>query len=181
MTAPREVLDFWFDGDPSSHRNEWFERDAAFDQACTRFADALRDAKSGALDRWTETPHGALALIILLDQFSRNLFRGSPETYAADLKARSIARAAVAHGFDQQVGSVERGFFYLPFEHSEDVADQEASVRLLSPLGEDSGKWARHHHDIVHRFGQFPHRNAVLGRANTSEEELYLASKENTF
>lgn len=181
MTTSREVLDFWFDGEPSLHRTVWFEKDAAFDQACTRFADALHDAKSGTLDHWAGTPHGALALIILLDQFSRNLFRGSPDTYAANSKARSIARAAIAHGFDQQVGSVERGFFYLPFEHSEHVADQEESARLLSPLGDDSAKWARHHRDIVRRFGRFPHRNAILGRANTPDEERYLASEENTF
>ncbi|HTI84249.1 MAG TPA: DUF924 family protein [Acetobacteraceae bacterium] len=181
MTTPQDVLDFWFDGDPSSHRVVWFEKDAAFDHACTRFADALHDAKSGTLDHWAETPFGALALVILLDQFSRNLFRGSPGAYAADGKARIIARVAIAQQFDQQVGSVERVFFYLPFEHSEQLADQAESVRLHTPLGDDAAKWARHHHDIVHRFGRFPHRNAILGRANTLDEERYLASDENKF
>ena len=181
MTTPQQLLDFWFDRDPSTHRPVWFERDAAFDQSCTLFADALRAAQSGALDAWAATPHGALALVILLDQFSRNLFRGSAETYAADARARSVARAAIACGFDQQVGPVERGFFYLPFEHSEDLADQADSVRLFTPLGDDSAKWAKHHHDIIRRFGRFPHRNAVLGRVSTPEEEAYLASEENTF
>jgi uncharacterized protein (DUF924 family) len=181
MTTSQDVLHFWFDGDPSSHRTVWFEKEDAFDQACMRFAEALHDAKSGSLDGWAETPHGALALVILLDQFSRNLFRGMPETYSADGKARFTARTAIARAFDQQVGSVERGFFYLPFEHSEHLADQAESVRLLTPLGDDAAKWARHHHDIVFRFGRFPHRNAILGRANTLEEERYLASDENTF
>lgn len=181
MTTPQHLLDFWFDGDPSAHRREWFEKDLAFDQSCTCFAGALQAAKTGALDDWAATPHGALALVILLDQFSRNLFRGSPETYAADAKARSVARAAIARGFDQQVGPIERGFFYLPFEHSEDLADQADSVRLHTPLGDDAAKWANHHHDIVHRFGRFPHRNAVLGRACTPEEEAWLASDANTF
>jgi uncharacterized protein (DUF924 family) len=181
MTTPQDVLDFWFDGDPASHRNVWFEKEDAFDHACTRFADALHEAKSGSLDHWAETPYGALALIILLDQLSRNLFRGSPETYAADSKARTIARAAIALAFDQQVGNVERVFFYLPFEHSEDMADQADSVRLFTQLGDEAAKWARHHHDIVHRFGRFPHRNAILGRASTPVEERYLASDENKF
>ena len=181
MITPQDVLDFWFDGDPLSHRNVWFEKDTSFDQACARFTSTLRDAKSGALDSWAATPNGALALTILLDQFSRNLFRDSPETYLADAKARAVARTAIARGFDQQVSSIERGFFYLPFEHSEDPADQAESVRLFTPLGEDAAKWAQHHHNIVHRFGRFPHRNAVLGRTNTPEEEAYLASDDNTF
>src|SRR5262245_25031466 len=107
-----EVLDYWFAGDPATHREVWFEQDPDFDAACTRFADALRDAKSGALDHWTETPRGTLALIILLDQFSRNLHRGSPESFAADAKARQIAGAAVAKGFDRPFCAVERLFMY---------------------------------------------------------------------
>ena len=181
MTTPQQLLEFWFDGDPSTHRQVWFEKDADFDQSCTRFADALCAAKTGALDEWAITPHGALALVILIDQFSRNLFRGSPETYAGDAKARAVARAAIERGFDQQVGPIERGFFYLPFEHSEELTDQADSVRLFTPLGDDAAKWAKHHHDIVQRFGRFPHRNTVLGRACTPEEEAWLASEDNTF
>jgi uncharacterized protein (DUF924 family) len=170
-----EVLDYWFAGDPATHRAVWFEQDPDFDAACTRFADALRDAKSGALERWTATPSGTLALIILLDQFSRNLHRGSPESFAADAKARQIARAAVAQGLDLQFGPVERLFLYLPFGHSEDLADQDEAVRLFETLDEEQSDWARRHRDVIVRFGRFPHRNAVLRRSSTPEEEAYLA------
>src|SRR5262249_16347174 len=103
----------------------WFEKNADFDAACAHFTDALRDARAGVYDHWTASPRGTLALIILLDQFSRNLHRGSPETYAADARARQVARAAVAAGVDQALGPVECSFIYLPFEHSEDLADQD--------------------------------------------------------
>src|SRR5690348_13232591 len=110
MISPQDVLQFWFAGDPNTHRKVWFEQDAQFDAACARFGDALKDAKAGVFDHWAATPRGALALIILLDQFSRNLNRGSSEAYAADAKARDLARAAIASGFDQQLGPVERVF-----------------------------------------------------------------------
>ena len=116
--TPDEVLDFWFAGDPVARRKVWFESLPEFDAACSHFADALRDARAGALDGWTATPRGTLALIILLDQFSRNLHRSSPEAFAADAKALEIARSAVAQGFDQALGPLERMFVYLPFEHS---------------------------------------------------------------
>jgi uncharacterized protein (DUF924 family) len=170
-----QVLDYWFAGDPATHRAVWFEPDPDFDAACTRFADALRDAKSGALDHWTITPRGTLALIILLDQFSRNLHRGLSESFAADAKARHIARAAVAQGLDLQFGPVERLFLYLPLEHSEDLADQDEAVRLFETLDEEQRDWARRHRDIIVRFGRFPRRNAALGRICTQEEEAYLA------
>src|SRR5690242_14810005 len=115
---PEEVLEFWFAGDPARHREEWFQKNAEFDTSCGRFAGALRDAKSGLFDHWAETPCGALALIVLLDQFSRNLHRNSPEAFAADAKAREIARATIARNFDLALGPVERLFIYLPFEHS---------------------------------------------------------------
>jgi len=169
-----QVLAYWFAGDPATHRAVWFEQDPDFDAACTRFADALRDAKSGALDHWTATPRGTLALIILLDQFSRNLHRGSPESFAADTKARQIARAAVAQGLDLQFGPVERLFMYLPFGNSEDLADQDEAVRLFETLDEEQSDWARRHRDVIVRFGRFPRRNAALGRTSTQEEEAYL-------
>jgi uncharacterized protein (DUF924 family) len=175
MMTPDDVLDFWFAGDPGAHRDEWFEKNAEFDTACARFADALRDAKTGAFDHWCETPRGTLALIILLDQFSRNLHRYAPEAFAADVKARGIARSAVARGIDQLLGPVERMFLYLPFEHSEDLADQDEAVRLFTPLGEDMVRYAERHRDVICRFGRFPHRNAALGRLHTPEEQLYLA------
>jgi uncharacterized protein (DUF924 family) len=170
-----DVLDYWFAGDPATHRAVWFEKDPDFDAACTRFTDALLDAKSGSLDHWTETPRGTLALIILLDQLSRNLHRGSPESYAADAKARQIAGAAVAKGFDRSLGPVECLFMYLPFEHSEDLADQDEGVRLFATLGDEQSDWARRHREVIVRFGRFPSRNAALGRTCTPEEEAYLA------
>jgi uncharacterized protein (DUF924 family) len=177
--TPGEVLHFWFAGDPTVRRKIWFEKNIAFDSGCNRFVDALRDAKLGRLDSWAESPRGTLALLILLDQMSRNLHRGSPETYAADAKARTVARAALARGFDQQVGPIERMFFYLPLVHSENLADQEDATRLFTALrkelGEHADQPAHNHRDVIHRFGRFPHRNAILGRVNTPEEDAYLA------
>jgi uncharacterized protein (DUF924 family) len=116
--TPDEVLQFWFAGNPSAYREVWFEKNLDFDAACARFANALRDSKAGALDHWTGTPHGMLALITLFEQFSRNLHRGSPEAFAADTQARTIARTAIAKGFDHMLGPIERIFVYLPFGHS---------------------------------------------------------------
>lgn len=179
MMTPQDVLTFWFAGDPAVRRRIWFEKNIAFDSGCNRFVDALREAKLGRLDFWAETPRGALALLIVLDQMSRNLHRGLPESYAADTRARAVARAALARGFDQQVGPIERMFFYLPFEHSEDLADQDEAVRLFETLrevlGERAIEAAHRHRDVIRRFGRFPHRNAVLGRVNTPAEEAYLA------
>jgi len=176
---PSDILDFWFEGDAAEHRDKWFERDAAFDTVCTRFTDAIRDARAGRFDFWAATPRGALALIILLDQLSRNVFRGSAEAYAADPHAREIARAMIEAGFDTGLTSVERMFVYLPFEHAETIADQNESVRLYEilrdALGEKSIDYVARHRDVILRFGRFPHRNAVLGRISTPEEEAYLA------
>ncbi len=178
--TPEEVLRFWFAGDPNAERKVWFQREAEFDSACARFMDALRHAKSGDFDHWTDTPCGTLALIILLDQFSRNLHRDSPEAFAADAKARRIARAAIAKGFDQSLGPVERMFVYLPFEHSEDLADQDESVRLFETLrealGDETVRYAEDHREVIRSFGRFPHRNAVLGRTSTPDELAYLAT-----
>ena len=183
--TPNDVLEFWFAGDPAAFRKLWFESSAEFDAACSRFTGALRDAKAGALDHWTATPRGTLALIILLDQFSRNLHRGSPEAFAADAKARDIARSAVAKGFDQVLGPVERLFVYLPFEHSENLADQDEAVRLFATLcqtlGEDSIRYTERHRDVIRRFGRFPHRNAALGRVSTPDELAYLAEPDAGF
>jgi uncharacterized protein (DUF924 family) len=185
MTMQDEVLDFWFAGNAAVFRKVWFEADMDFDAACRRFTDALREAKTGALDHWTVTPRGTLALVILLDQFSRNLHRGSPEAFAADAKAREIARSAVGRGIDQRLAPMERMFVYLPFEHSEDVADQDESVRLFATLrealGEESMRYTERHRDVIRRFGRFPHRNAALGRVSTPEELAYLAQPDAGF
>ncbi len=141
--------------------------------------DALQAARCGTFGHWAETARGMLALIVLLDQFSRNLHRGSPDSFAADAQARALARDAVAGGLDRLLHPVERCFIYLPFEHSEDLADQHESVRLFETLrlalGDSTVEYAYRHRDVIRRFGRFPHRNAVLGRDSTSEELCYLA------
>jgi uncharacterized protein (DUF924 family) len=177
--SPAEVLEFWFGPEPFAHRKIWFEKDAAFDLACGRFAAARQAAVRGDLDGWATTPRGMLALVLLLDQFSRNLYRGSAEAFAADAKALGLAREAIACGFDQALGPVERMFLYLPFEHSEDLADQDEAVRLftaLAPeLGGDTLDYTRRHREVIARFGRFPHRNAALGRVSSPAELAYLS------
>ena len=177
QTAPAkqsadDVLAFWLGAGPQ----RWFEKDEAFDAAIReRFAMTYDDAAAGLLGTWEASPEGALALVIVLDQFPRNMFRGSARSYAADPLARAVADRAIARGFDRQVTMPGRAFFYLPFEHSEDLADQERSVALMRETGDaDQVEWALLHADIIRRFGRFPHRNAVLGRATTPEEQAFL-------
>lgn len=166
------VLDFWRDAGPT----RWFRKDDAFDaEFRERFLATHEAAAAGRLDRWRETPDGALALLVLLDQFPRNAFRGTPRMFATDAKAREVARHAVAAGFDRQFEPPLRGFFHLPFMHSEDLADQERCVTLTQDGGEESRRYALHHRDIIRRFGRFPHRNAVLARESTPEERAFLA------
>jgi len=181
----QSVLDFWFgtrdSADYGKHREIWFRAATpAFDQEIRdTFLATHAAAARGDLDAAMETAEGSLALLVLLDQFPRNMFRGSARAFATDAKARSVARHAVARGFDRQVPAGMRGFFYLPFEHSEDVADQEESVRLFETLGEGEGlRYALDHRDVIKRFGRFPHRNAVLGRASTPDEIEYLKNAE---
>jgi uncharacterized protein (DUF924 family) len=179
MTSTRDVLAFWFADDPATHRKVWFEKDAAFDAACTGLAAARDLAKAGALDAWADTPRGGLALVVLLDQLSRNLHRGTAEAFAGDAKARVVARDMITCGFDQALTPVERMFVYLPFEHSEELADQELSVRLFealdAELSEKTLDYAVRHRDVIRRFGRFPHRNTALGRPSTLDEQAYLA------
>jgi uncharacterized protein (DUF924 family) len=178
VTTPADVLAFWFAGDVSSRRAVWFQKDDDFDGGCRALLDAHEAAKRGELDHWAATAEGALALLILLDQLSRNLHRGSAEAFAADPHARAIASAAVARGFDRALTPVQRMLVYLPFEHSEDMVDQDRSVALFETLRGDLGDqtidYAIRHRDVIRRFGRFPHRNAVLGRANTAAEDDYL-------
>jgi uncharacterized protein (DUF924 family) len=169
---PRELLRFWRDAGPA----RWFRRDAAFDTLFReRFLAAHEAAAAGHLSRWGDTPEGALALVLLLDQFPRNAFRGTPRVYATDAQARAAADAAIARGHDLRVDPPLRPFFYLPFMHSEDVRDLERCVALTQELGGEHLRFARHHRDIVARFGRFPHRNGVLGRASSPDEERFLA------
>jgi uncharacterized protein (DUF924 family) len=168
---PGDVVRFWRDAGPS----RWFKKDDEFDRAFRdRFLPAHEAAARGDLDGWMDTAEGALALCILLDQFPRNAFRGSARMFATDPKAREIARAAVNAGFDTQVDEPLRQFFYLPFEHSESLQDQDVALELMSRLDAESRRWALLHRDIIVRFGRFPHRNAVLGRTTTPEEQRFL-------
>jgi uncharacterized protein (DUF924 family) len=168
-----DILEFWTAAGP----DKWFRKDEAFDAAFReRFLPAHEDAAAGRLDAWRGTPDGALALLILLDQFPRNAFRGTARVYATDPQARVIARHAVRMGFPAQVDPHLAGFFYLPFMHSEDLADQDLCVALTAPQGGEQHRFAQHHRDIVARFGRFPHRNAVLGRSGTPAEEEFLAA-----
>ena len=167
-----EVIAFWREAGPS----KWFSKDDAFDQACRdRFLSTYEAAARGDLNEWELTPEGALAIVLLLDQFPRNMFRGDRATYRTDPTALLAADRAIERGYDQRVESQFRAFFYLPFMHSENLADQERSVALNEALGApESVKFAHHHHDIVARFGRFPHRNALLGRESTPEEVAFL-------
>jgi len=196
--SAQDVLDFWFgpgDDDTVIARNaaRWWRADAGFDaQIRTRFG-ALRDrAIAGELDDWKQTPHGRLALIVLVDQFSRNLFRGDARAFAHDAHARVWTHEMLAAGEDPELRPIERVFCYLPLEHSEDRADQERSVELFTALRDSAPtasrdvfagylEYARRHRDVIARFGRFPHRNAALGRVSTREEITYLAEPGSVF
>ena len=172
VAAPADVLSFWRAAGP----DKWFAKDDAFDASIReRFLATYEAAAAGGLAVWEATADGALALVITLDQFPRNMFRGEARTYATDAVARGVADRALARAFDQQVAQPERQFFYLPFMHSEDHADQERCVALARGYGDDEfTRYAEVHADIVRRFGRFPHRNAALRRATSSEEQAFL-------
>jgi len=189
--AAQAVLDFWFGapGDPHfcERREIWFKADAAFDATVHAQCAALhRAAAAGRLDDWAGASLSCLALLLLLDQVPRNLFRRDCAAYAADAKARAVARAALAAGFDARLHPVQRTFVYLPFEHSEDLDDQRLSVALFEALppehlGPRTLTIVRRHHEIVARFGRFPHRNACLGRVTTPEEAAFLLEPDSSF
>ena len=176
LATPQDVLAFWREAGP----DRWFSKDEAFDEACRdRFLLTYEAAARGDLNEWELTPDGALAAVLLLDQFPRNMFRGTKAVYKTDPVALMAADRAIERGHDRQVAPELRRFFYLPFMHSESLRHQERSVSLNEALGDaESIKWARHHHDIVARFGRFPHRNAILGRETTPEEEAFLRESE---
>jgi uncharacterized protein (DUF924 family) len=172
VPQPADVIAFWQAAGPQ----KWYRKDAAFDhEIAARFLGLHETAAAGRLSDWEATPAGALALLLLLDQFPRNMFRGSARAFATDPLARAVADRAIARGFDTGATSADRTFFYLPFEHSENLADQERSLALSRQAG--GGKADRYseiHADIIRRFGRFPHRNAALGRATTPEEQAFL-------
>lgn len=180
------LLGFWFADGPDTYRLTWFKQDDAFDAACRDgFGELVAPARDGALDGWAETPRGALALLLLLDQLPRNLHRGSAAAFASDAHARTVARQAVlARGFDRALPNAARIFLYLPFEHGEALADQDLSVALFEGLRDDPTHakaggtidYAWRHRAVIQRFGRFPHRNAALGRGSTPAEQAWLAA-----
>ncbi len=169
--TPATIIGFWRDIGPKG----WFEKNAAIDDEIRRRFLAIHEAAAaGKLTDWEENAEGSLALLILLDQFPRNMFRGEARAFATDPLARAVASRAILNGFDGRLPDM-RGFFYLPFEHSENLADQERGITLYKTVGDNEGlKWANVHADIIRRFGRFPHRNAVLGRVTTPEEQAFL-------
>ena len=180
---PTAVLDFWFRRD----RKDWFEKNPAFDEEIRgRFLPLFDRALKEELELWRQAAANCLALVILLDQFPRNMFRGSARAFAADPLARAAARVILDNGWDKGMSPDERMFAYLPFEHSESLADQERCLALMKeisvfPETADLPKWAEAHLVIIRRFGRFPHRNAALGRESTFEEAQFLKQPGSSF
>ena len=187
-----DVLAFWFgapdEADYGQARAAWFRKDDVFDaQIRARFLAEVEAAIAGQRDDWAASPQGALALFILLDQFPRNLFRNTARAFAGDAAALALAGRFIEQGWDRKLLPVQRVFAYLPFEHSESLADQERSIALFSALAAEHTEtaanldYAHRHRDVIVRFGRFPHRNAALGRASTAAETDYLAQPGNGF
>ena len=179
----RDVIDFWFGDDPNAWQdNRWFRGQDTLDVLMqTRFSGIVDLALAGLLDSWATNAEGALALVIVLDQFPRNIRRGTPRAFAGDVRARKLAGAAIAAFQDRELTPVQRVFLYLPFEHSEDMEDQDRSARLFSPLAQyphlkECVVYAYQHRSVIAQFGRFPHRNAILGRESTPAELSYLAT-----
>ncbi|CAN5362668.1 DUF924 family protein [soil metagenome] len=171
LVSPSDILTFWRD----AGYERWYGKDDAFDQQLRdRFMGVWEAGRDGKLGAWQDTDDGALALVIALDQFPRNMFRNDPRAFSTDALARDVATRAIAEGRDKRIAPALLAFLYLPFEHSENLADQDRSIALFTPLGPDSLKWAVLHADIIRKFGRFPHRNTVLGRDTTPEEEAFL-------
>ena len=184
--APEDVHAFWFLPDLAPRR-EWFHKDPAFDAAIrARFAPVIAEALAGGLGDWSTTPRGALARVIVLDQFTRNAFRDTPQAFAGDERARATAGDAIERGWDRELAPVERWFLYMPFEHSESLEDQDRSLALFRALADETGladplDWAERHAKVIRLFGRFPHRNAIVGRASTPEEIEFLRSPGSRF
>jgi len=194
-----DVLNFWFGTldaagcADAAHAERWWKKNQSFDDELRQRFGTLHEAiANGDHDDWLKTPRGRLAYVIALDQFSRNLFRDSPRMYAYDAKALGAARKGVAASVDKALAHDERIFLYMPFEHSEELADQALCITLFARMCEglsgdalkraqDNVTYARRHHDIVKRFGRFPHRNAILGRASTPEEAEFLTTPGSSF
>ncbi len=188
LPSPDAVLEFWFGNEPGKTRPEWFRKDAAFDRTIfERFGALIEQALAGGIDDWVDTPLPALARLIVLDQFTRNSFRDTARAFAGDARALAGAQHIVQLGWNVGYSGVQRQFCYLPFEHAEDLGMQQQALRLFGQLAQDHPelaellKWAQAHHDIVARFGRFPHRNALLGRTSTAEEAQFLSQPGSSF
>ncbi len=191
MSQANEILEFWFgkpdEADYGKPRKVWFTKNSAFDEEVrSRFLKDYQQAASGQLDAWKATPQGCLALIILLDQFPRNMFRGQPQAFATDPQALAYAKYAVAQGFDKQLLPLQRQFVYLPFEHSENLEHQHQCVELFSTLKDEPDcasciDYAHRHFKVIEQFGRFPHRNQILGRETTPEESEFLRQPGSSF
>jgi len=173
----QEILDFWFSDEV---RKLWFNSTPEFDASLReRFLPLWQQASRGELDHWQENAAGCLALVILLDQFPLNMFRAEAQSFATEAQSRDVAQLAVDKGFDQALEAKQCAFLYMPFMHSEALADQQRALELFDQPGlEDNLRFARHHHGIIEKFGRFPHRNQVLGRDSSAAEIEYLNSKE---
>ena len=174
---PQAIIDFWF---ADETRKLWFNSTSKFDRSLSeRFMHSWERACRGELDHWMETGEGCLALVIILDQFPLNMFRGSAQCFTSEAQSRVVATVAIERGFDKELPAEQRTFMYMPFMHSEDLKDQELALKLFDQPGLESNlRFARHHHSIIEKYGRFPHRNAHLGRDNTDAEIEYLNSKE---
>ncbi len=179
-TSAQRVLSFWFE---SLGAKQWFAKDERLDRHIgDRFAVLHEAAKANELWPWRESSQGRLAEILLLDQFSRNLYRDRPEAFAQDPQALALAQVAVAHGADRHLESAQCAFLYMPYMHSESLAIHDEALRLFAQPGlEGNLKFERRHREIIARFGRYPHRNAILGRCSTPEEELFLAQPGSSF
>jgi uncharacterized protein (DUF924 family) len=185
------VLDFWFgpvaSAEYGTERKVWFRKDAAFDaQVREGFAADIERALTGEYDAWAATARGALARILILDQFTRNSFRDTPRAFTGDALALAAATTAIDRALDTELTAVERWFVYLPFAHAESMAAQQRSVQLFTRLRDDTGLdepliWAKRHASVIRLFGRFPHRNGILGRASTAEEIAFLSAPGSRF
>ena len=181
------ILVFWFGPAPHAERREWFHKDPAFDATIrARFGDAIDRALAGGFGEWCLRAEGALARVLLLDQFTRNAFRDSPKAFAGDARALATTDDAIARGLDAALDRYQRWFLYMPLQHSEDRATQARSLERFAALARDTGldapmRYVRRHAEIVERFGRFPHRNAILGRASTPEEIEFLRTPGSAF
>ncbi len=180
MVDSDALIAFWF---APATQVRWFRADPDFDaEIRSRFGSLVERAAAGDVPNWAATADGALALCLLLDQLPRNIWRGSPRAFSCDAMARKIAYAAIAAGRDRTLATMRRHFLYLPLEHSEDSVDQETCVTLMRGLGDaEMLDYAQRHRDIIARFGRFPHRNAILGRASTGEETEFLQQPDSSF